>query len=587
MPIKVHVSKKLVWNAAAKYSIDPKRVFMEFIDNSLDSAEDFFDEKTNSYKKDIKINVLIDYQNNLAVITDNCTWIDDIWRVVQTIWNSNKASVKSKNWQFWFGMFSFISIAEFLTITSKLKWETAKTIKIPKDIFFTWDDDDALIGDPTETTFKYESGTEITISGINKTVLKKDSKNYRISIDDLVNEVWRHFEWLLERKNLEITITDGIQRKLCTPFEYDKYTWDVYESTINHEDLVSKGYEWDFDVKIFLKITENKKTNRPPFFMIKGRRIYDIKDCNEFIKKSAYAKTIWDHPSVIWYIDLWDTVEPVLERDWFNMMWKKWDICRTVFKKIAEKEWEIIKLLDKINRTTEDKNFKKLEDKLTSILAKLAKQDKMNYRRELSRSWDTSSQWFEWAVEWVWWDLWNWAQDFSKWNTNDSPEDRNFWWWEWDWFGPDWKEWDQFPWDKPADDSKFKWSSDFWDLLSTADSTKKAWFSIRFKDWEPMFNETTGKYVRSNLVGWEIQIFKEHPDFIKRKDYWKNWELILTPRLITYLAWEITVYYKDEFFKKNWQPEFNKDMFESIVEFIYDYENELSEFTWKPLSSLS
>jgi hypothetical protein len=46
---------------------------MEFIDNSLDSAEDFFDESRNTYIKPIKIEILIDYVKNYATICDNCT----------------------------------------------------------------------------------------------------------------------------------------------------------------------------------------------------------------------------------------------------------------------------------------------------------------------------------------------------------------------------------------------------------------------------------------------------------------------------------------------------------------------------------
>lgn len=586
MWIKVHISRKLVWSAATKYSIEPKRVFMEFIDNSLDSAEDFFNEQTNSYSKPIKIDVLVNYTTNCVTISDNCTWIPDIWKVVQTIWDSNKANIKQKNWQFWFGMYSFMSIAENLRITSKIVWSTAKTISIPKSIFYEWADNEAIVDDPVDTTYKYDSWTEIVISNINKWVLKKDSKNFKISIDDLINEVQKHFEWLLWRENLEINISDWIVTKRCYQFDYDKYEWSPFEEYIDHNELYLKGYDWNFDVKIYLKITNDKQLNRPPFFMIKGRRIYDIKDCKEFMKKSVYQRSIWDHPSIIWYIDLWDTVEPVLERDSFNMMWKKWDVCKALFKKIVDKEEDIMKLLEKINRSTEDRHFKNLEDKLTSILSQLSREDKMNYRQEQANKWESQVWWFEWWVEWSGWDYWFWAQDYSNWNINDSNKDRNFWWWEWDWYGPNWDEWNEFAWEDPMDNSMFKWSSDFWAEFMNTAAKKKSWFSIKFKDWEPPTIEWTNKKTRSNLVWWEIWIFKEHPDFLSRKRTWSNNELILTERLVTYIAWEITVHYKDEFYNKNWQPERNIEMFESVVEFIYKFENQLKDLIWKDLSNI-
>jgi hypothetical protein len=39
-------------------------------------------------------------------------------------------------------------------------------------------------------------------------------------------------------------------------------------------------------------------------------------------------------------------------------------------------------MLTKISRETESKHYRNLEDKLTSVLASLAKLDRMNYRKE-------------------------------------------------------------------------------------------------------------------------------------------------------------------------------------------------------------
>jgi len=56
MAIQLHISPKIIPNIASLYN-DPNRIFMEYIDNALDSAEDFFDPKKNTYTKPILIEV--------------------------------------------------------------------------------------------------------------------------------------------------------------------------------------------------------------------------------------------------------------------------------------------------------------------------------------------------------------------------------------------------------------------------------------------------------------------------------------------------------------------------------------------------
>ena len=48
MSIKPHISPRLIPNIASLYN-DVNRIFLEYIDNSLDSAESYYDQNTNSY----------------------------------------------------------------------------------------------------------------------------------------------------------------------------------------------------------------------------------------------------------------------------------------------------------------------------------------------------------------------------------------------------------------------------------------------------------------------------------------------------------------------------------------------------------
>jgi hypothetical protein len=92
--------------------------------------------------------------------------------------------------------------------------------------------------------------------------------------------------------------------------------------------------------------------------------------------------------------------------------------------------------------------------------------------------------------------------------------------------------------------------------------------------------------LRSQLIGSDIRVFSEHPDFKNRVDYLRSWESKISQRLITYLAGEITVHYKDKFQTKTWQPEYNIGLFKDLVDFIYKFEDMLKELSGKNLSDL-
>ena len=77
MPIKLHISPRLVTSVSSLYN-DPNRIFMEYIDNALDSAENWFDARSNSYTRPIEITLKLEGKNKRegkVVITDNCCGI--------------------------------------------------------------------------------------------------------------------------------------------------------------------------------------------------------------------------------------------------------------------------------------------------------------------------------------------------------------------------------------------------------------------------------------------------------------------------------------------------------------------------------
>ena len=88
------------------------------------------------------------------------------------------------------------------------------------------------------------------------------------------------------------------------------------------------------------------------------------------------------------------------------------------------------------------------------------------------------------------------------------------------------------------------------------------------------------------MIGGTIKIFREHPDFIKRVKKSKLNEPKISQRLITYLAGEITVHYKDKIQTRQGQPEYNISMFEDLVEFVYMFEDMVQDLEGTNLSEL-
>ena len=54
MSINLNISPRIIPSIATLYN-DTNRIFMEYIDNSIDSAEEFYQEENNSYSKEINI----------------------------------------------------------------------------------------------------------------------------------------------------------------------------------------------------------------------------------------------------------------------------------------------------------------------------------------------------------------------------------------------------------------------------------------------------------------------------------------------------------------------------------------------------
>src|SRR3990167_7607733 len=126
MSIKVKVSPRIVSNIAKIYQ-STSRIFMEYIDNSLDSAEKLYENNASKYPYKIQITVTIDPENKTVTFADNCVGMDkdNLLRIVQNIGDSNKKNDFVTNGQFGFGIHAYAACAHMMEVMTLTKNSSA------------------------------------------------------------------------------------------------------------------------------------------------------------------------------------------------------------------------------------------------------------------------------------------------------------------------------------------------------------------------------------------------------------------------------------------------------------------------------
>ena len=582
MTISPKISPRIINNIASLYN-DVNRVFMEYIDNSIDSADQhWLNEELNSYKKPIKVCIeLVSSvnKNHSVIISDNCYGITNFTKVVDSIGDSDKKNNRFTNGEFGFGIYSFMAACSNLEISSKEPGKEALKLKLNREQFDKKHVEDVHIPEPRVIKrFPHSSGTLMQLSAFDRGIWKS------INGDDLQKEVEKHFELILSRKNLEIKIIDAQGAELvCKPFDYSEYEGEVYEDHITHFDI-EKGGRYKVKqtirpakpISIFLKITKGVVPNKPPVFISKGRRICEIKDVKSF--RSKHKSDIWGHANVTGYIDLQDMLGPTIARTDF----KNNDKSRALFKELMELEDLILDYVKRANAQTDEKHYHQLEDALNKALSRLARLDAMNYRTAYLMGGKTDLESGSTGTK-ITED--GGMKDFGNGRSRKIGGGVG----EGEGEGSGLEEGGE---DLPggqAEGDQAKNVEQMADSEFKGKERKKSGFNIRISDAEPQVDAETDKPLRSILSGSEIVIFKKHPDFQSRLSHKRQGGSKITDRLLAYVAGEITVHYKDAFYNKRQggQPVYNKDMFVSVTEFIYQLETDLSPLSGKNLSELS
>lgn len=581
MSIQLHISPQIIPSVASLYN-DTNRIFMEYIDNAIDSAEEFFNPEVNEYSKGIEITLKIvgnSYRDGKIIISDNCFGITNFKKVVQCIGNSDKKAQPWTNGQFGYGIYSFMAACRKIEITSKIQGQYGYYIPIERDQFKAEKQEDVNFPDPARTGFDHKSGTEIILSGFDKEMWKG------ISFEEIKMEIEKHFELLLKRRNLQIKLIDhNGSEYICKEFDYNQYEGEEYDSLVT-ELYYIQGRKCPQKITltlaepihIYLKITKGKNINKPPIFTIKGRRIAEIKDVKSF--KSKHKSDIWGHPNLTGFIDVSGCLTPTIARNDFGNN----DKTKAVMIHLEEMESIILELIQDINKESEEQHYHHLENELNKVLSKLARIDALNYRTEYLKGSEINLEGGG-AMQKIDEGFGSGSKNEGKGNGGDGGGEEKG-----EGTGPTGETGDDMPLEdeetgdgpsnqeneNPFEDSDFKGAE-----------KRKSGFNIKIVDWDLDINEENNKPERSRCLDGYIFIFRKHPDFIDRVIYSHKGEAQVSQRLITYLAGEITVHYKDILHKKNTggQPEYNINLFKDLVEFIYKFEELLKPLKRQNLS---
>ena len=112
-------SPALLLNHMAERYSSTSRILMEFVDNSLDDAEAWFDGQR--YTREVRVDVQVSRRRKTLRIRDNCRGMppETLSRVVMRVGESRKRGASFVNGQFGFGMQAFRAACSSLTVLSR------------------------------------------------------------------------------------------------------------------------------------------------------------------------------------------------------------------------------------------------------------------------------------------------------------------------------------------------------------------------------------------------------------------------------------------------------------------------------------
>lgn len=543
IPINIRDQYKLLNYLAEGYK-SLNKALMEYIDNSFDSADDYFDDISGRYKRNVVIIITIDRQKNAISILDNCNGMNlGILRgLADSINDSEKRRREQKrpwvNGQFGLGAHAYRFFAQELRVVSKKSGSSTAAISIDRN------EPNAKLIKPLQNILN-DSGTYVELLDIDRQQMK------HLNILELKKDIEIYFEMLL-RRNVTITIRDGDQTAVCQSFDYDQLegipvqkvitTWKRGTATINCEDP-NRG------IQINLKVCR-KKMDRPPFFSRKGRRINYISYMDSFIRKTEHRKKVWENYYLTGYIEVGDNLEPIITRDDFMGGKGKTATRSGIYEEIVKLEDDIYTAIEEVNRNRSDENFRQLASLLTDLLTEITMEEELKIRHENKEGQKNEQPWVPVSPD---------PKEGEAYEIKGDGENK--------------------PGGKPKVDIV---SPDpIGAIAGKKQEHEKQGIRIEFSTLPVVDGDR-----RTHFGDGVITIFTNHPDFSERKGRGDLEQIIINARLANYLAAIISSEYKEVFYNlKRLEPD-RKKVLDEQIEFIFRFEEKLKNFINQPLDTL-
>ena len=402
LSLKISDPMILINNVASRY-LSPSRIIIEFVDNSIDDVENSYSHCDNAYPRLVHINVHMNSKKNYVRIVDNARGMspDALTRLVSNIGDSSKReevkSILNVNGRFGFGMQSFRAAAHRLNIVSccgdkeniyqmSFTREQAGDISPPQVL-----SRDSHEGFPGGSL----SGTDVSIEQ-----WKEDWLTGYGGAKKLHEQLQRHFERLLHRKNIQLNVIDDVKdiTYRCVPMDYhalddsrnedgdDNSGSDDNASAIDGDYaekkdgiiqqriyLSGKKQQKDYiDVYFMILPSKQNRKEYPVNVFCNGRRVSTIRYLKSFMRKSKHA-WIWNHPNLVGYVDA-SCLTPVITRDEF----KKNAARNKVYQALYHIEAELSTKLENhaSNYIRSDETYHKLESVINSALSLVVREEK-------------------------------------------------------------------------------------------------------------------------------------------------------------------------------------------------------------------
>lgn len=527
--------------------LDEYQSLGEYISNSIDAGEDFYNPITQEYSRAIKIEVIKinGYKNEQKIIIrDNASGMIIKPNKAYTIFHSSKRNDPKTAGMYGMGMFAGLNHCNNIQFDTKRANRDYFRFSINAKTFKVANNQSPEIEILKVKAQKNDlfTGTTVTLSSFKEGVFKE------IDLNILKNKIEKYFEQILNRKNINITLKEDNNEEIaCQGFKYSDFTSNApYTKKIDTLYITnSKKFKTEkaidisnHPVKILLAVTKNRDINRRPYISLHGRWITEISSIDHF--RTAYKYPIWSRNDVYCYIEATGVLETTPTRREI----KKTELSKAFFSTLNKLEAEILQYIESQTISTLSERFQSIEGKINEILR--------DYSRK-GNSADSESKFKEYVINGYRIRDYKAKESIIKDSVRSTTKPAVI------------RE-------KAGRDNKV--IIKFPNTKGETGNTGKA-LSFKIDDINEPYRDEKGQLLRSIIRDNTIILFQKHDEFRKRVFHSKKGFYEFSPRSIHYIAIEILTHVKEVETRNKDEP--YENLYRDFATEVYSLEEKLNE----------